>query len=471
MTNPELVIFGAALAPLALAMASLVAARVWRQNHRRRFEHEARSGLVRRLGFRSVSRRTLSSHLHGRQVSVTFGLAEETGWQQSKSSALVAASRWDPDELGAPARRASATIEVQCASPLADDELLVEMRPPVVLRGRRDFAFALLEFPLRTSLREAERVQFADGIVRVTTCHARRPDAFIELVRTVVSAAEHLEQDPKATVEPRLIDEALHCLVVEFRLRAIALLVEFYPTPLTQSTLLRLSTDSDAVICLTAARALGADGIPRLTELAQGTRVAPTVRSAAIEALAERPLGEIGLLLERLMSDPNPDVATVALKRLGERGGAQMFGAIKDAVLSSRAPESLVMAGIAYLESLSFELAIDPLRHLCSHQSQRVQCAAIDVVGRRGDLSHLQDLTAQLRRLNSPPNVQMSLETAIALIRSRHHAGGGRLSISAPSTGISLGALSAPKVSGLAVASPSTGTNKKTPDTEVPGAE
>ena len=456
MANPELIIVGTALAPVAVATASLMVARIWRHTERRRFELEARTGLVRGLGFRSLGRRKLASQLMGREVSVSFGLSEEVGWiheppGRSAGTSLIPWSNRDPDELGAPNRRSSAIIEARCVAPHLFEELLVEMSPPVVLRGRRDHALALLEIPLREYLQESERVQWHEGRIRVTTCQVRSAQTFVALVEKVAALASELEGAAELDIERRLVDEALFTRSPEARLRAIRLLVESYDSPLTKSALFRLTGDDDAVVQLNAARALGADGRPKLRALAESLQAPSTIRVAAIHGLADQAAAEARPLLTRLLGDSDPSVATVALRRLGSLAKDNALEAIRSAVVRPGAHEDIVLAGIDYMERIGFTRTADVMHQLTSHRSELVQSAAIDVIGRHGDIAWLVPLRRRLEHYSLPLGLSVSIQSAIALIRARHQADAGRLSLSPQSSGVPLGALSRPQVTGLAV--------------------
>ena len=451
MASHELIIYGAALAPVALVLTLLTVTRAWRNGRRRRFESTTRTALVRYLGFQSVGQKTLYTYMGSRNCTVTFGLSE--GGTAGRD---LVPSRPHHEPV-TPNQRSCVTIEVDCDATLPVPELLVEMNPPNVLRGPADMAYALLEVPMRAMLKESERIQWTPRRLRVTVCQPRSADDIVSLVRKMAATAASIEQSRPRDIERRLVDEALFGKSTEHRLRTIRMLVASHRTPLTKSALVRLCGDRDPVIQLTSARALGEDGIDKLRFLAESPRIPTTIRAAAIDGLLTYHPDGLQVLLTRLMSDPHGEVAALALRGLGQICDARALDAIRSVILKPRTPEGVVLIGINVLEKIGFDAAEDTIRELSVHRSERVQSAAIDVIGRHGDIQWLQVLTRRLRRYALPMDLTVSMEAAIALIRSRHRAGAGRLSLSPESSSVPLGALSPPPPQGaVAVAATET---------------
>ncbi len=439
----DLIIFVTTLAPVAFAIVSLTAAQMWRTLLRRKFEVDARTLLVRNLGFRGTGRKTLGAHVNGMETRVVFGLSDETGWGAPRAeSKAVQYRRQSAKSLHAPNQWVCAIIDVECRADLPVPELWLEASPPVVVRGRADIAFALLELPLRALLREGERVQWRHQRLRITTCHARDGQTFGALIEKATAVAATLQKSAGRDVERRLVDEALFCRAPESRLRAMRLLATYYCSPLSHSTLFRLSGDNDPLIQLHAARALGREGFPKLRVLAERKHVAGALRSQAVELLVEGGDRQLDGMLRRLLRDDNIDVARLALKHLGLRMGLSAMPDIRAVVLRPNAEEALVLAGIDYLERVGFSQAAEILLTLVDHGAEPVRIAAIDVIGKHGDLNWLVMLKQRLHHRSTSAKVSISLDAAVTLIRARHGAGAGRLSLSSEASGGSIGALS-----------------------------
>ena len=468
MANPDLIILGATISPLVVTLASRVSIRIWQQIQRRRFELKARSALVRSFEFRAISRRSLATHIKGLSATVKFGSdCSEVGWGPARvaTDEPPRAPRTRRRGLNSKAHRRPrtlATIDIECAANLPVRELSVEIFPPVPLRGRRpplkgpaDLTYALLEMPLARQLLEGERVHWGDGRLQIRTCEIRPAKSFVALVNKAAEVAAYLEQRGVADVEKRLVDEALFLRCTESRLRAIRLIVDLPDSPLIRSALHRLAADDDPVVQLNAARSLGRDGQPTLRAIAENGRVPETIRVGAIDALAAEPDEPVAALFERLLNDNNVEIARLALRRLCEVSGPSALPAVREAVLQPTAKEELVLTAIEVFNGVELPLVVGALHQLTDRGSTRVRRAAVELIGRKGELASLAPLTRLLRQRTLPLSLMMSVETAIALLRIRHRADAGRLSIDPAASDVPLGALSPPPSTGLSVAQPS----------------
>ncbi len=455
MGGAEILIYAVAAAPAVLIFGSLLVARAWRRSKRHRHERLARNELIRQLGFRPAGPRRLAGPLDERRVNVRFGVTDEAGTSEATRSSVVRSlalrPRRDPDEMGAPNRVSSATIVVEAPAPLPRTELLVEMQPTVVLRGRHDWVATLLELPFRNWLGEGERVHWRDNELRVTTCQHRKPAGFVALVRRTVRVAHEMAEIGTSGVERVLVDEALSGPKPEYRLRALRLLLEFYPTPLTRSALFRMTMDRDPAIQLSAARALGAEGWEKMRSLAENRHKPTSIRVAAIDGIAAIRRPDLEGVLERLLYDQDVGVAVVALRRLGGLDRERALPKVFARAYTPDAPIQLVLESIRFFERLGIGRTAGALAQLLMHPAPRIQSAVIDVVGRQGDLTWLQALTELKQRPRIPVPLRISIKTAVSLIRSRHQATAGRLSISATAPAGGEGGLSEPIVGSLAM--------------------
>ena len=435
--DPEFVILIAMLALVGLAMSSLLAGRLWQRLLARNFEVIARTQLVRQLGFQAIGRRAMAARVNGVDAEVIFGHPNDP----LQISAAAAPQRSRAVALDA---QTTATIELACPADLPVDRLSVEMSCPVAIRGRRDFAFALLELPLRSVLHRGERAEWIDNRFRIVTRHPRDGGDFANLVEKAVAVAATLMSSQGNDVERRLVDEALFCRAPESRLRALQLLVDHYDSPLTKSALVRLAGDADPIVQLHAAKALGSEGFEKLRALARNSRAPTPLRAQAVEIVAEGGDPHANGLMKRLIDDGCPSIARLAVRHLGIRAGLSAMGEIRGVILRPNANENVVLAGIEYLERMGFQHGADALHQLSSHRSERVQSAAFDVIGRHGDLSWLLVLKTRLQHAGLSNRLARTVQNAILRIRTRHQAGAGRLSLSPSSSGVPLGALSRP---------------------------
>ncbi len=431
--------YGLVVVPLLAMFGGVLRPRLRRWRRRRLLTEKTRQALIGRLDFTAGPRGALIGPVaYDRRVRVAFGRHKPS--VRRVPLALPASTSRGRSTLRSATGPAWVTVEVDGDYPTTEAFLEVELQPShLELRGEATLAFGALAHPLHRYMRIGDRIRLTQDRLTVVL---RKRRTTRQLLKTIDAVSElSITVDPNA-IRARLVHEAEAGAHPVMRQQAIRLLRGAVTEPEIFELLKRLAHDPVAAVAFESAKILEGDGLDTFGRLAEDREAPARVRVAALQRLQAAPWLHVKPVLTQLIADSEPQVAAEAFRYLARRDRFAALRAVSPRLRSPSLSPRFALLAIRELETIGFQATEDRFADLLYHPSTVVKRAAIEVIGRHGDITWQRSLLANIQGIKLPLHLEIAVRSAIGSIRARQRSGQGHLSV--------------PKVTGGALSSPTT---------------
>jgi hypothetical protein len=247
-------------------------------------------------------------------------------------------------------------------------------------------------------------------------------------IETALDLADRLT--PPEDLSARLGEIGCSDPVAGVRRTALAALVEHDPAgPISRDALRRALGDADPEVRITAASAVGSEGLPSLIAVAGDPATAPATAARAVLALgSDLPLGLADRLLDRAREESRRELALAVAHGLGRVGDDAAIARLSELL---EREDTLACAAADALGATGSPSAETPLLASVERGSAKLRHRAVVALGQVGTVAAVPALREALAAHSLDRGLREAARAATAEIQSRlDDAEAGQLSLS-----------------------------------------
>jgi hypothetical protein len=423
-----------ALLSVGSVMAAVVAVGVFRIQAAVRSLRDA----VRQLGLPESTvggffRPELLATVDGFSVTATYGgsSTRNHGLVLRVSSPDLLPQRLElgPEDLGTSIAKVFLGEDVQVGDRAFDAAVKVRGDPPLVAALMTDEARRAVKW----FVDQGGRV--SGGTLSMECAKgAQGLSSIARLIRDTLALAHRLSTP--ASLPGSLAANACGDPLPGVRLTNLQHLLDRYPSRReTTGTCRTLLTDRDTEVRMTAARALGEEGLATLADLVRDPVGDEYVASLALSALGPHLPGNLAAdVLDRAVFQNLPGLAGAAIEALGRIGDKAAVARLVRLVDGDR--PLIAAIAVRSLGSVTSEAAVARLVAILGSPNGELRTAAAEALGRNGGISVVSALHAAASRHPLDLGLRKAVAGAIAAIQSRAgDVAPGRLALAASDPG------------------------------------